>query len=71
MYALFHAPVAPLMDIVPGNVYYSDLSFMDPTDPIYISLLASASTHTLWPVTPVDHVPGHLVPGSSFVAHHR
>ena len=50
------------MDTDPRNTYDSDLSFMDPTDPDYISLLASASTR---PVIAVDPVPGHLVPGSS------
>ena len=59
------------MDIVPRAIYDSDLSFMDPADPDYMSFMASASTHTPWPVIAVDPVPGHLVPGSSFVAHHR
>ena len=35
---------------------------MDPTDSLYMSLLASTSMHTLWPVTAVNPMLGPIWP---------
>lgn len=58
------------MNTVPENAYDTDFTLTNfSMDPQYMSLLASASAYMPWPDATDRHVPGHLIPGTSYLAH--